>query len=189
VARRDKLYDRFFSRLIPDPDELAEIFKSEAGKKRRLDLLINPEEFLKDSGRSQEKRLLGTLLQSGEQVCTTLFWNSRNAGCLLRSLAVKELPEGKQDYDLLVAVGADSDTSRDTFQDTSRDTFQDTSRDTFQDTFKGRIIELGRKAAGGRLFIPLPLHLWLQGYTEPSGRTPFRTGVVDTGILTGLFKA
>ncbi|MBA7531895.1 hypothetical protein ES705_24120 [subsurface metagenome] len=174
VARRDKLYDRFFSRLIPDPDNLAEIFKSEAGKKRRFDLLINPEEFLKASkasGRSKEKQLLAALLQSGEQVCTTLFWNSRNAGCLLRSLAAKKLPGGKQDYDLLIAVGtADNDTSR--------------------DTFKGRVIELGRKTCGsGGLFIPLPLHLRLQGYTEPSGRNPFRTGVADTGILTGLFKA
>jgi len=177
VSRRDKLYDRFFSRLIPDPDELVEMFKSEAGKKRRLDLLINPEEFVKASGRSQEKRLLGTLLKTGEQVCTTLFWNSRNAGCLLRSLAVKKFAQGKQDYDLLIAVGADSDTSRDTFQETSKE------------PFKGRVIELGRKATGSGLFIPLPLPLWLQGYTEPSGRTPFRTGVVDTGILAGLFKA
>lgn len=169
VARRDKLYDRFFSRLIPDPDELAEIFKSEAGKKRRLDLLINPKEFLKASGRGKEKRLIGTLLNAGEKVCTTLFWNSRNAGCLLRSLAAKELAQGKQEYDLMIAVGADNDTS--------------------EGSSNGRVIELGRKATGSGLFIPLPLPLWLQGYTEPSGRSPFRSGVVDTRILAGLFRA
>lgn len=183
VARQDRLYDRFFSRLIPDTDELAEVFKSEAGKKRRLDLLINPEEFLKASkaskasNRSQEKRLFQTLLQSGEQVCTTLFWNSRNAGYLLRSLAVKKLPEGKQNCDLLITVGTDSETYRATF------------KGTLTDPFKGRVIELGRKAAGSGLFIPLPLPLWLQGYTEPSGRSPFRAGVVDTRILKDLFKA
>lgn len=165
VARQDRLYDRFFSRLISDPDELAEILKSEAGKKRRLDLLINPEEFLKASGRGKEKRLLGALLRNRERVCTTLFWNSRNAGYLLRSLAAKKLPEGKQDYDLLIAAGADNT------------------------TFKGRVIELGRKAAGNGIFIPLPLPIWLQGYTEPSGRSPFRTGVVDTRILAAIFKA
>lgn len=172
VARQDKLYDRFFSRLIPDSDYLEEIFISEAGKKQRLDLLINPEEFLKASkasGRGKEKRLVGTLLRSGEQLCTTPFWNSRNAGYLLRSLAAKKLPGGKQDYDLLIAVGADSN--------------------TYMATFKGRVIELGRKATGSGFFIPLPLPLWLHGYTEPSGRTPFRTGVVDTRSLAGLFKA
>jgi len=185
VARQDKLYDGFFSSLIPDPDELAEIFKSEAGKKRRLDLLINPEEFLKTSGRSREKQLLGTLLKAGEQICTTLFWNSRNAGCLLRSLAAKKLPEEKRDFDLLITVGANIDISRATFKATSRATFKATSRATFKD----RVIELGRKASGSGLFIPIPLPLWLQGYTEPSGRSPFRSGAVDTRILAGLFKA
>ncbi|MBA7549175.1 hypothetical protein ES705_41651 [subsurface metagenome] len=110
----DPVYRRFFDRSFSDVKALAEVLEeARAAGTDRVEVLLNPEEILKVSGKAKEKAVLqalqSALAKNAEKVTgrpevhLTLFWDSRNAGYLLRSLNGSSRSKSK--VDLLLEVG------------------------------------------------------------------------------------
>ena len=153
--------DRFYAEL----SQLEQALNLALSQKQRVDVLLNPEELLKEASASRQKALVGALKRTAscERVRLTLLWSSRNAGCLLRALAAKGLwnrPQGP--FDLLLQAGV-------------------------QENANGAaIVRWGREPSGANLFIPLPAAFWLKGAIEPSGRRPIVVGELSRKQLEGL---
>ena len=174
VGALDPVYRRFFDRAIADVGTLTEVLgqarRTGAG---RVEVLLNPEQILSDSGKKKEKTVLQALQRALEEdahkvrgkpkLHLTLFWNSRNAGYLLRSLNGADRSMSKVDLFLEVGPGPQ---------------FHNTERSDTASTEAGvRTIRWGWRRDGAELFIPLDRSIWFSGYSELSGRAPRRAGV------------
>jgi hypothetical protein len=137
----------------------------------RVEVLLNPEQILKVSGKKKEKAVLQALqnalavdankVKGMAKMSLTLFWNSRNAGYLLRSLNGSNRSMSK--IDLLLEVGPEPQ-----FHNPER---SDSAEEGV------RTIRWGWRRDGAELFIPLDRSIWFSGYSELSGRAPLRVGV------------
>jgi hypothetical protein len=87
----------------------------------------------------------------------TLFWNSRNAAYLLRTLGGSGTSRGKAD--LILQVGPDG-------------AFHGSTDAETRPADGPKTIRWGWRAAAADLFIPLDRSILLSGYSEPSGRSP-----------------
>ena len=93
----------------------------------------------------------------------TLFWNSRNAGYLLRALNGANSSMSK--VDLLLEVGPEPRFHNPECSD----------KESAEESV--RTIRWGWRRDGAVLFIPLDRSIWFSGYSELSGRAPRRAGV------------
>ncbi len=160
---------RVADRVFPNLSQLQEAFQYAQLERRMVDLLVNPEEIPRICEREIHNVLLKTIIEASfsKEYRLTLFWNSRNSAYLLRSLTEKGLLSRKmEDYDLLLAVGGEIEESREA----------------------KRVIRWGAEPKGSGpdvagLFLPLHQSFLFRGYTEPSGRKPFRAGEVDLKLL------
>ncbi len=154
AARR--VSDRHFPKLSSLEDALryAQI------EHRMVDILVNPEEVHKCCERDMENRLIQTIADAStwQKIRTTLFWNARNSWYLIKSIQRNGALRGDgrrslEDFGLVLDVGGD-----------------------LIGTDKQKTVRWGGKPDGADLFIPVPLEYWIEGYSEPSGRKPVRTG-------------
>jgi hypothetical protein len=154
AARR--VSDRHFPKLSSLEDALryAQI------EHRMVDILVNPEDVHKCCERDMENRLIQTIADAStwQKIRTTLFWNARNSWYLIKSIqrngALRgDGRRGLEDFGLVLDVGGD-----------------------LIGTDKQKTVRWGGKPDGADLFIPVPLEYWIEGYSEPSGRKPVRTG-------------
>ena len=173
------VYRRFFDRCFPAAAELAEVLeqarREEAGP---VEVLVNPEMLNRQLGGRGERAVAGALQAAAEDsaahgdkragVRITLFWNSRNAAYLLRSLGGSGASRAKAD--LILQLGPEPDFHA--------------SKETAVPTVK--TIRWAWRPNGEHLFIPLDRSLWFTGYSEPSGRAPRRTGVPSQQVLKNL---
>jgi hypothetical protein len=176
VGELKPVYRRFFESCFPDigsmDDVLAQARKAGA---ERIDVLINPEMIVELAGKKKEKAVLQALhpaaqpaasgdkrrIREGSDVNVTLFWNSRNAAYLLRSLDGSGA--SKRKADLLLQVGPEP-------------AFHRSTDYRAEDPGETRVIRWGWRADGADLFIPLDRSILLSGYGEPSGRSPRSAG-------------
>ncbi|UCF95839.1 MAG: FAD-dependent oxidoreductase [Spirochaetaceae bacterium] len=179
VGALKAVYRRFFDRCFPDVGSLAEVLTQvSATETERVEVLLNPEMVLKNLGKKMEKAVLQALQEAlagnaneatgKPRVHLTLFWNSRNAGYLLRALDGAD--RSKTKADLILQMGPEPG-------------FHGSEPvKAAESTGPGKaiagvtVIRWGWQADGADLFIPLHSSIWLSGYGEPSGRMPRRAG-------------
>jgi formate dehydrogenase major subunit len=189
------LYRRFFERTFPQVDalELA-LREAKAVGTEAVEVLLNPEEILKNQGKQVEKKILKAIRAAvldgsgGPRVRLTLFWNSRNGGYLLRSLAAMrfqaaggspEVPsEAEADVpaqpgkagaaagqaDLLLELGP------------AQGFHHGGGREAPPAPNGVTTVRWALQPDGEHLFIPLDSSLLFSGYSEPSGRSPILAG-------------
>ncbi len=174
VGAMDPVYRRCFDRFFTDLGILAEVLEeAQTTGVDRVEVLLNPEQILSDSGKNKEKVVLQALhsvlaedvkpMKGKPKLHLTLFWGSRNAGYLLRSLNGTDRSKSKAD--LLLEVGPEPQ-------------FHSPERSHSAGTEEGvRTIRWGWRRNGAELFIPLDRSIWFSGYSELSGRAPRRAGV------------
>lgn len=160
-----------------------------AGK--TAEVLLNPEELLRQHGKEAERGVLETLIRASGASAprVTLFWNSRNAGYLLRSLQAAGLAAA--DHDTCECRTCNCQTGRQTADLVLEAGGMDSGENVaVRWGVSGGAAGLERGAPNSRslpgLFVPLPRQAWLGGYTEPSGRKAFRAGVLDGRLLGSL---
>jgi formate dehydrogenase major subunit len=185
VGELKPVYRRFFARCFPDVGALEQVLgEARSSGVDRIEVLLNPEEILKRLGKDTEKAVLQALqealAENAEQAPgkpethLTLFWDSRNAHYLLRSLAGGGGTESEPD--LILEVGPEPGF----FESESKVPAERLERvqpdDSHHTTAGTRTVRWGWRAEGADLFIPLDRSIWLSGYSEPSGRTPRRAG-------------
>jgi hypothetical protein len=167
-GQTEAVYGRFFQRVGPDPARLAEAL-AEPASGELIEVLVNPEELLAACGKKAERAVLAALTTAAgrPEVRITLYWNSRNAGHLLRALDGAGAPGGKG-CDLLLAAGAGADSG--------------------QKAEEGEPpgIRWGLRPGVEGLFIPLPKAALLAGTSTPSGRGPFVAGELDRTLGQSL---
>jgi formate dehydrogenase major subunit len=155
VGRDDAPSRRAASRVFP---ALADLGKAidEASAGAAAIVVVNPEQIHRDHGAVGEKAVLDTLLAARDagKARVALLWNSRNAGYLF-SRQVRS--KGKAD--LLLDVGVE-------------ESVNGTPR-----------IAWGKKQTIQDVFIPLPLSLWINGTSHPTGRENVTEGNVDSEAL------
>lgn len=183
VGALDPVYRRFFDRSFSDSGVLAEALEeARAAGADRVEVLLNPEQILKVSGKKKEKAVLQALqsalaedankVKGKAKMSLTLFWNSRNAGYLLRSLNGSNRSKSKAD--LLLEVGPEPQ-------------FHNPERSDSAGTEEGvRTIRWGWRRDGAELLIPLDRSIWFSGYSELSGRAPRRAGVPSREAFKNL---
>ena len=176
VGELKSVYRRFFENCFPDVGAMEDVLaRARKAGAERIEVLLNPEMIVKLAGKKKAKAVLRAL-QPGLQpaaagntkrvpgsfeVNVTLFWNSRNAAYLLRSL--KGSGASKRKADLLLQVGPEP-----AFHSST-----DSGAEGLEET---RVIRWGWRADGADLFIPLDRSILLSGYGEPSGRSPRSAG-------------
>jgi formate dehydrogenase major subunit len=172
VGELKPVYRRYFESCFPDFGAMEEVL-AQARKTgaEQIEVLLNPEMIVKLSGKKKEKELLqalqpavtgnNRLIAGSPAVYITLFWNSRNAAYLLRSL--NGGGASKRKADLLLQMGPEPAFHSSTDSGTERP----------EET---RVVRWGWQAAGADLFIPLDRSILLSGYSEPSGRSPRSAG-------------
>jgi formate dehydrogenase major subunit len=174
VGALDPVYRRHFDRSFTDFGTLTDVLEeAQTAGADRVEILLNPEQILKILGKKKEKAVLQALQNAlGEdenpakgkpKLRLTLFWNSRNAGYLLRSLNGTNRSMSK--FDLLLEVGP-------------KPRFHNSDPASSASTEESiRTIRWGWRRGGAELFIPLDRSIWFSGYSELSGRVPRRAGV------------
>jgi NADPH-dependent glutamate synthase beta subunit-like oxidoreductase len=179
VGELKPVYRRFFDRCFPDAGDLSQVLtEATATAAGRLEVLLNPESILNDGGKKTEKAVLQALqeaLQANRErakgrpeVDLTLFWNSRNAGYLLRCLEGKDAAKSKAD--LILQVGPEPG-----FHKLQTNISADPP-DPGKEAAECKKIQWGLRPNGCNLFIPLDRSIWLSGYSELSGRMPRTAG-------------
>ena len=141
-------------------------------------VLVNPEMLNRHLGGKKERevcRILQAAAADGAPrgkkragVRITLFWNSRNASYLLRSLGGTGASRVKAD--LILQFGPELD-------------FHAAAQTAAAEV---KTIRWAWRPNGEDLFIPLDRSIWLSGYSEPSGRSPRRAGVPSQQALKNL---
>jgi hypothetical protein len=172
VGELNPVYKRYFDRSLNDPGTLSAVLKeAQRAGTDRVEVLLNPEQILNSLGKQKEKAIVqalqSALVENAENVTgmaklyLTLFWNSRNAAYLLRSL--NGINRSKTKVDLLLEVGPEPQ-------------FHNSER---PDTAEGdvRTIRWGWHRDGAELLIPLDRSIWFSGYSELSGRASRRAGM------------
>jgi formate dehydrogenase major subunit len=167
-GQTEAVYGRFFRRLDPDPARLAEAL-AEPVSGELIEVLVNPEELLAACGKKAEQAVLAALTAAAgrPEVRVTLYWNSRNAGHLLRALDGDGTSGGKG-CDLLLAAGAGAEGGRKAEEGEPPG------------------IRWGLRPGAEGLFIPLPKAALLAGTSTPSGREPFVAGELDRALGQSL---
>jgi hypothetical protein len=128
-----------------------------------VEVLVNPEQLLAESGKRAEKRVLAALRAAGPGVKVILYWNSRNAAHLLAALDGKGAG-AQQEHDLLLDAGLGDG----------------------QGANGSAAVRWGLAAGEAELFIPLPRAALLSGMGTPSGREPLQAGELDRALLQNL---
>jgi hypothetical protein len=175
VGPHTAVYDRHFERVFPTYGDLAWALREAQAAGGQVEVLVNPQEVARVGGKEAERRVLSTL-RGGGAARLTLFWNARNGGYLLRSLAASGVwadeADASEAADLVLEAGAlEGKGGRESVKAGSAAV---------------RWGRLGDGPDGAGLWIPLPRPAWIGGYTEPSGRRPRRAGGLDGRLLGSL---
>jgi len=182
VGELKPVYRRFFDRCFPDVGAVDEVLaEARSAGTQRVEVLLNPEMVVRLAGQKKERQVLQALQEalSGNNkrvtgradVNLTLFWNSRNAAYLLRTL--KRSGASKSKADLLLRVGPEP-------------AFHNSTVSKPERLEEIKTIHWGWQADGADLFIPLDISILLSGYSEPSGRSPRRAGKPSPEALKNL---
>ncbi|MBN2049601.1 MAG: FAD-dependent oxidoreductase [Spirochaetales bacterium] len=155
---------RTADRVFPNLSSLDDALQYAQFERRMVDILINPEDLHVCCERDTENRLIQSIGEAStwQKIRVTLFWNARNSWYLLKSLGERESPEeignsgGMEDFDLILDVGGNLESND-----------------------NRRVIRWGGDNTHVDLHIPVPLKYWIEGYSEPSGRSPLRQGAQD----------
>jgi ferredoxin len=165
VGELKPVYRRFFDRCFPGVEAAEEVLAEARGSgAERVEVLINPEMIRNLAGSRKERTVVKALQAAasgaGEtalpEIGCTLFWNSRNAAYLLRTLGDGG-SRGKAD--LILQVGPDG-------------AFHSSPDGETKPVDGPKTIRWGWRAGAADLFIPLDRSILLSGYSEPSGRSP-----------------
>ena len=164
----EPVYERFFERLSPEPARVAEAL-AEPVSGELIEVLVNPQELLAAAGKKAEQGVLAALEAAAgrPEVRVTLYWNSRNAGHLLRQLDGTGVAGGKG-CDLLLEAGPGEASGQKA------------------EASEAAGIRWGLRPAADGLFIPLPKEALLAGTSTPSGRAPFVAGELDKALWQEL---
>jgi len=167
VGTETESVKRAVSIVYPDIGELKKAVEK-AHNSGPVDIMINPEDIALKYGKDKEQSIVSLLINvfqhSGVRI--TLFWNSRNAGYLLKKLNEKNCLDSGPDYsaDLRLIIG-DKDGQGLPIKKSSKDGVA--------------MVVWGRKRYKDYLFIPLKDSFWINGSFEPSGRKRVSAGVLD----------
>jgi len=151
---------RVSDRVFPNLSSLEDALQYAQFERRMVDILVNPEVLHTCCERETENRLIRAIGEAStwQKIRVTLFWNARNCWYLLKTIAENGAVQGDghggiEDFDLILDVGGDLK-----------------SNDT------RKVVRWGGSDEDVDLYIPVPLEYWTEGYSEPSGRAPIRTG-------------
>jgi len=162
---------RVADRVFPNLSSLDDALQYAQFERRMVDILVNPEDLHTCCERETENRLIQSIGEAStwQKIRITLFWNARNSWYLMKSIGENAAVNGDghggmEDFDLILDVGGD-----------------------LKSTDTRKVVRWGGNEDGVDLYIPLPVEYWTEGYFEPSGRAPIRTGAQESeGIQKDL---
>jgi NADPH-dependent glutamate synthase beta subunit-like oxidoreductase/ferredoxin len=169
---------RVSTRLFPSFSELEDALLFAQAENRSIDILVNPECLGRCCEHEMENKLIKHIAgYKGElRLSVTLFWNSRNAGYLLKSMLNRGLlPKkeriGIEDYDLILDAG-----------------FRTENGSEYVNGAAGKLVKFGGAPGGSGLYLPVPRSFWLEGYMEPSGKAPVAGKKLETAEIRSSLK-
>ena len=166
-----------------------------------MEVLVNPEELARAGGKAAGKQALaalraargaapaGAARPSPQGVRVTLFWNSRNGGYLLRSLAAAGLLAADGRADGLEAADA---AGCDLVLDAGVLPGGGGPAGAGDGPVEAAVVwglagsEPRMRGPEPGVWIPLPRQAWTGGRSEPSGRRPLQAGLLDGRLLGSL---